>query len=102
LKTDRSDRDEHERAVTATSDTREGTDAHGGPPVALGVGHDSGPPLDAPGDPVELGILNLMNRAADAGEWDVVRELAAQLEARRKARTGIVDLGRERSRRGKS
>jgi hypothetical protein len=46
--------------------------------------------------------VKLMSRAADAGEWDVVRELAAQLEARRKARTGVVDLGAERSRRGKS
>ena len=43
-----------------------------------------------------------MSRAADAGQWDVVREFAAQLETRRKARTGIVDLGAERSRRGKS
>jgi hypothetical protein len=51
---------------------------------------------------IELGLVKLMNRAADAGEWDVVREFAGQLEARRKARIGTVDLGAERSRRGKS
>jgi hypothetical protein len=66
------------------------------------VGQDPGPPLEAAADRVELGLVRLMNRAADAGEWDLVRELAAQLEARRKAPTGIVDLGAERSRRGKS
>ena len=76
--------------------------AHGGPPVETGVGQDFGPSPDATADPVELGIVKLMSRAADAREWDVVRELAAQLEARRKARAGIVDLGAERSRRGRS
>ena len=65
------------------------------------MGQNSGPPFDATSDPVELGIVKLMSRVADAGEWDVVRELAARLEARRKARTGIVDFGAERSRRGK-
>jgi hypothetical protein len=45
------------------------------------------PPVDGTADPIELGLVKLMNRAADAGEWEVVRELAA----RRKARTGIVD-----------
>jgi hypothetical protein len=94
--------DEHGRAISATSGTASSVDEHEGPSRARGMGRESGPPLDPTADPVELGLVKLMQRAADVGQWDVVRELAAQLEARRKARTGVVDLVAERSRRTKS
>jgi hypothetical protein len=43
-----------------------------------------------------------MARAAEAGEWTVVAELARQLDERRKARVGVLDLHAERAKRGRS
>ena len=39
--------------------------------------------LSAPGNPVELALSQALYRAAEAGRFDVVAQLARELEARR-------------------
>jgi hypothetical protein len=52
-------------------------------------------------DPVEAALATALERASAAADWQTVRALAAELEARRKARSapGIVDLEAERVKR---
>jgi len=50
-------------------------------------------------DPVELALATALERASVAGEWTSVEILARQLEARQKARQGVVSLADERARR---
>jgi hypothetical protein len=52
-------------------------------------------------DPVEAALAEALSKAAAAGAWEVVGQLARELEARRKARGAVVDLEAERARRGK-
>ncbi len=54
-------------------------------------------------DPIEAALARALELAATANEWGVVSVLAAQLEARRRARQapGIPDLDAERARRQK-
>ena len=54
------------------------------------------------GDPVEAALVDALTRASAAGQWGVVSELAKQLDARRLARAGAVDLRAERAKRGVS
>jgi hypothetical protein len=42
--------------------------------------------LSAPGDPVEAALAQALGRAAEAGRFDVVAQLAREVEARRLAR----------------
>ena len=52
-------------------------------------------------DPVELALATALERASAAGQWTAVEVLARELEARRKARSEVVDLDaarRERKR----
>ena len=54
------------------------------------------------GDPVEVALATALERASAAGAWDVVGTLAAELEARRKARTeadNVVAIDRARRKR---
>ena len=51
-------------------------------------------------DPVEVALAEALKRAAEAGQWDVVATLARELQARREARAGVVDLEAARKRRG--
>jgi hypothetical protein len=51
-------------------------------------------------DPVEVALAEALRRASEAGQWDVVATLARELQARREARVGIVDLEMARKRRG--
>jgi hypothetical protein len=50
-------------------------------------------------DAVEIALADALTRASAAAQWDVVARLAGELEARRKARAGVVDLGSARMRR---
>lgn len=52
-------------------------------------------------DAVEVALADAITKAAAAGAFDVLPKLVAELEARRKARSGTVDLASERAKRGK-
>ena len=64
------------------------------PAAGAMVGNESG------SDAVEVALGDALTKAAAAAQWDVVARLAAELEARRKARSGTVDLASERAKRG--
>jgi hypothetical protein len=51
-------------------------------------------------DPVETALAEALRRASEASQWDVVATLARELQARREALAGVVDLGAARKRRG--
>jgi hypothetical protein len=53
-------------------------------------------------DAVEVALADAIQKAAAAGAFDVLPKLVAELEARRKARAGTVDLAAERAKRGRS
>jgi hypothetical protein len=50
-------------------------------------------------DVVEVALADALRRASEAGAWETVGQLARELEARRRARSGVVELGVERERR---
>ncbi len=51
-------------------------------------------------DAVEVALATALTSATVAQEWELVAQLARELEARRKARSGTVDLQAEREKRG--
>jgi hypothetical protein len=51
------------------------------------------------GDPVEMALCGALDAAASAGCFDVVAQIAKELEARRLARTGVIDFKAESRRR---
>jgi hypothetical protein len=51
-------------------------------------------------DVVEAALADGLRRAAEAGAWDAVAALTAELRARREARSETVNLDAERARRG--
>jgi hypothetical protein len=81
----------HEREIIAQDDTRSDTDAHECPPRVDDPASES--------DPVELALATAFYRASVAGQWTVAEVLARELEARRKARSAVVQLNAERRRR---
>jgi hypothetical protein len=52
-------------------------------------------------DVVEVALAKAIEGATEAKEWATVARLAGELEARRLARLGTVDLAGERQRRGR-
>jgi len=50
-------------------------------------------------DPVEVALAAALDGATKAGEWSTVARIAGELEARRLARSAVVDLSVERKRR---
>lgn len=54
---------------------------------------------DSSVDVVEAALAGALERAAAAGQWTVVEVLARELEARRRAWDGVVDLDAARARR---
>jgi hypothetical protein len=60
----------------------------------------AGPSRLAP-DPVDVALGDAIHRAARAEAWSTVEVLTAELRARREARTRVVSLEAERSRRGR-
>lgn len=56
---------------------------------------------DRNSDPVEAALAEALRRAAEAGEWGVVAQLARELESRREAHRApnVVDLEQRRKRR---
>jgi hypothetical protein len=57
---------------------------------------------DEPADAVEAALADALRGATAAGQWETVAALARELQARREARAGTVDLNAERTRRGRS
>jgi hypothetical protein len=53
------------------------------------------------GDVVEAALAEALRRASDAGQWAVVAQLARELEARRLAAAGVIDLVGARRRRAR-
>jgi hypothetical protein len=62
------------------------------------VAHDSG----QRSDPVEAALAEAISKAAAAGRFEVLPSLVAELEARRRAREGVVDLVSERAKRSET
>ena len=52
-------------------------------------------------DPVEVALAEALKGATAAGQWSTVAQLARELEARRQAKAGTVDLAAARKRRGR-
>jgi len=76
-------------------------------PSAGSEGSNSANPGDRsndsdPIDIVEAALSTALTQAAAAGQWAAVGVLTRELEARRKARSGAVDLAAERTKRGRS
>jgi hypothetical protein len=63
------------------------------------AGHSQGVPEGAT-DAVENALADALEAATAAGQWTLVAQLAPELEARRTARAGVVELDAERKRRG--
>ncbi len=55
--------------------------------------------LTLPDDVVEAALADAVQRAAAAGQWASVEALARQLEVRRRARAGVVELDAARAKR---
>lgn len=53
-------------------------------------------------DAVESALADAITKAAAAGQWDAVQALTGELQARRQARAGAVDLASERAKRGRT
>ena len=82
---------EHERESSEESDARSDTGRPERPPQA--------PQVVSETDPVELALATALERASAAGQWTAVEVLARELESRRKARAGVVQLDSERRKR---
>ena len=82
---------EHGPAISADPSAGEVTDERECPPPDAGMGSIA--------DPVEQAIATALERASAAGQWTAVEVLARELEARRKARAGVVELDAERRKR---
>jgi hypothetical protein len=68
----------------------------------LDRGLDQPQPVPADGDAVEAALAKALEGATSAGRWDVVAQLARELEARRLTRSGnVVALDTVRDRRPK-
>jgi hypothetical protein len=50
-------------------------------------------------DLVEVALAEALAKASAAAQWEVVARLAGELEARRKARAAVVDIGTARAKR---
>ena len=85
-----------------------GSEEQGLQPNLASESHEIGPPDRPDGqsvgnpDAVEVALADAITKAATAGAFDVLPKLVAELEARRKARSGTVDLATERAKRGKT
>jgi hypothetical protein len=67
----------------------------------LGRTLDHAAPVHHPeGDEVEAALARALDRAAEAGRFDVVAVLAGELQARRLARGGVVAIDAKRRQRG--
>jgi hypothetical protein len=47
-------------------------------------------------DPVEVALADALTRASAAEQWNVVSTLTRELQARREARAGVVNLNSAR------
>jgi hypothetical protein len=77
------------------------TPENGGVRTPMGQSWGNQTPQEASGDEVERVLARALAQAAEAGRFDVVAQLARELEARRLARAGnVVRLQDERDKRG--
>jgi hypothetical protein len=61
---------------------------------------DYAAPVHHEGEDVEAALVKAIGEASAAGRFDVVALLAGELQARRRAREGVVDLDAKRRERG--
>jgi hypothetical protein len=96
LKADSVDTSEHDSEVSAAACTPACTSEHGGPPKMSGAGQQT-----TEQDAVELALAEAIRGATAAARWDVVVQLARELEARRLARQSpeVANLDRARAKR---
>jgi hypothetical protein len=91
------------RERVATADNAEECETlEGGAPLPDATEPDSGRSVGrtAPDpDPVETAIAAALERASTAEQWGAVEVLARELEARRKARAGVVQIDTARAKR---
>jgi hypothetical protein len=76
--------------------TPDDTNEHGVPPSDAKVGQSS-----APVDAVEAALASALTAASAAGQWQVVAQLASELEARRRSRQApeVVSIAAARAKR---
>jgi hypothetical protein len=79
--------------ISAEPDARSDTKEHEGPTEQAKLGHTV--------DPVEGALADALTKATAAGEWQVVSQLASELQARREARQApeVVSLAKARAKR---
>ena len=104
-----SDSGVHGDEIPRGSDARKDAEERGGPPTDAEVGQKDQSAAEGvtlpvtvgqPGtDVVEAALAEALRGATAAGRWEVVAQLARELEARREARAGVVKLDSERRRR---
>lgn len=80
--------------ISAPTDTPSDTEKHHGPPVRETWASDLAQP-----DPIEAALGEALLRASRDGAWDAAQAIVDELRARRAARSGVVDLEAERSKR---
>ena len=68
--------------------------------ASTGPGSPSCPTLAQDSDPIEGALSDALRAATAADQWTLVAQLASELEARRRSRAGVVELDKERKRRG--
>jgi hypothetical protein len=86
----------------ATDSAQERETVEGGYPPLTATEPDSGRSLGrtaADPDPVETAIAAALERASIAEQWGAVEVLARELEARRKARAGVLQIDAARAKR---
>jgi hypothetical protein len=81
----------HEDDIAPQVDVRIDAEMHQRPPALAELVSES--------DPVELAMATALERASAAGQWTAVEVLAREIEARRKARAGVVQIEAGRRRR---
>jgi hypothetical protein len=91
------DMGEHEGGISAGANTRDDVRGQGGTPVSAQAVQEV-----VAVDPIELALAGALTAATAAGQWQVVAQLATELQARREAREapGVLSLARARAKRG--
>ena len=87
------------RAIPSLDVTREAVEAH--PTTRTDLEQPRVVRSVDQSDPIEAALADALTKAAAAARFDVVAQLAKELEARRSARSGVVDLEAEARKRGR-
>ena len=90
------DMGEHEGGISAGPDAGDDGTGQGGTPASAQAVQEA-----VGADPIDLALAGALTAATAAGQWQVVAQLANELQARREAREapGVVSLARARANR---